>query len=75
MIKLGVIGCPHGKVTTVRKIVSKFRKEKVDAVILPGDLNKETKAKESIVKILKVITKLKKPIYQNSLRRRQTMVY
>jgi len=63
MIKFGIIGCPHGKVSSVKKIIKRFKKEKVDAIILPGDINSEKKAYQSILKILSSLSKLKKPVY------------
>jgi hypothetical protein len=38
MLKLGIIGCSHGSGRAVRKLLAKYRREGVDAVIVNGDL-------------------------------------
>ena len=63
MIKLGVIGCVHGKITPLRKIIKKFAKEKIDAIVLTGDINSPNKPRQSIVKIIRILLQLKKPIF------------
>jgi Icc-related predicted phosphoesterase len=63
MLELGTIGCPHGKIGSVKKIAKKFSKKDINAVILLGDINSDKKPYQSIVTILKILSKLKKPVF------------
>ena len=60
MLKIGIIVCAHGNKKTAARLRKKFEKEKVDAIVLAGDLGDEYK---DISAVLKAVAPVKMPIY------------
>lgn len=62
-MKLGVVACLHGNLGNVRKFAARFRKENIDAVALVGDIGSDEKQKQSLVKIIKIFSNIKKKVF------------
>ncbi|QQG39003.1 MAG: metallophosphoesterase family protein [Candidatus Woesearchaeota archaeon] len=62
-LRLGIIACIHGNIKALRRILKKFKKENIDALILAGDIPKDESQLNSIKNVIKTALSLKKPIY------------
>jgi len=62
-MKLATVACLHGNLRNARKFAGRFRKAKVDAIALVGDIGADEKQKQSLVKIISIFAKLNKKVF------------
>lgn len=63
MLRLGIISDAHGHILQVRKLVSLYNKEEVDAVLVPGDICRLGNQKRSVRAVLNALKKCKSKVY------------
>jgi len=63
MLKLGILVDGHGHKTNTRKLVSRFNKEKVDAILVNGDFAEDEGQYQSMRSMLKLFKQSKAPVY------------
>ena len=63
MLKIGFLVCAHGNLRTVQKLCKVYVRNKVDAIVLNGDLNNDEQPKKSMFCVLTVLARTKLPVY------------
>ena len=53
MLKLGILTCIHGNAKAAKALAKKYEKEKVDAIVLLGDLGDNFKEISSVLNAVK----------------------